>query len=294
MKAGETLGAMLLTWNNLAYYQATDGGRASGYRGRPFAAHCEATIAAWARGDDVAGSGRFRGGGVTCARKSAETAAIAENAEAGRNPSCLCSPNPPNFATINRVQPPRFRNRRVAREFRLTVRRRTAATGTNQKVGIDAQEDRARGRCRACLAACTQHDQRVGTGAGLGAGAGAITGALITGKTRGRRPRRCGGCRRRRHHRSRHRPSGLLLRPDPHGRDCRRAVPAGLLRPHRASQIAPSELSGGVSFDFKALGFWPEAQEAASRASSAARPERTPRRALPAPARRRAVAADRG
>ncbi len=35
------------------------------------------------------------------------------------------------------------------------------------------------------LAACTAHDQRVGTSAGLGAGAGAITGALITGKTEG-------------------------------------------------------------------------------------------------------------
>ena len=35
------------------------------------------------------------------------------------------------------------------------------------------------------LAACTAHDQRVGTGAGLGAGAGAITGALITGNARG-------------------------------------------------------------------------------------------------------------
>ena len=29
------------------------------------------------------------------------------------------------------------------------------------------------------LAACTAHEQRVGTGAGLGAGAGAIAGALI-------------------------------------------------------------------------------------------------------------------
>lgn len=35
------------------------------------------------------------------------------------------------------------------------------------------------------LAACTAHDQRVGTGAGLGAGAGAITGALITGNAKG-------------------------------------------------------------------------------------------------------------
>ncbi len=35
------------------------------------------------------------------------------------------------------------------------------------------------------LAACTAHEQRVGTGAGLGAGAGAITGALITGNARG-------------------------------------------------------------------------------------------------------------
>jgi len=35
------------------------------------------------------------------------------------------------------------------------------------------------------LAACTAHEQRVGTGAGLGAGAGAITGALITGDAEG-------------------------------------------------------------------------------------------------------------
>lgn len=35
------------------------------------------------------------------------------------------------------------------------------------------------------LAACTQHDQRVATGAGLGAGAGAIAGALITGDAEG-------------------------------------------------------------------------------------------------------------
>ena len=35
------------------------------------------------------------------------------------------------------------------------------------------------------LAACTQHEQRIGTGAGLGAGAGAITGALITGDVEG-------------------------------------------------------------------------------------------------------------
>jgi Glycine zipper len=35
------------------------------------------------------------------------------------------------------------------------------------------------------LAACTAHEQRVGTGAGLGAGAGAITGTLITGNLRG-------------------------------------------------------------------------------------------------------------
>jgi hypothetical protein len=35
------------------------------------------------------------------------------------------------------------------------------------------------------LAACSAHDQRVGTGAGLGAGAGAITGALITGNAKG-------------------------------------------------------------------------------------------------------------
>ena len=33
------------------------------------------------------------------------------------------------------------------------------------------------------LAACTAHEQRVGTGAGLGAGAGAIAGAIIGGDT---------------------------------------------------------------------------------------------------------------
>jgi hypothetical protein len=35
------------------------------------------------------------------------------------------------------------------------------------------------------LAACTAHEQRVGTGAGLGAGAGAIAGAAITGDVEG-------------------------------------------------------------------------------------------------------------
>ncbi len=35
------------------------------------------------------------------------------------------------------------------------------------------------------LAACTQHEQRVATGAGLGAGAGAIAGAAITGDVEG-------------------------------------------------------------------------------------------------------------
>lgn len=35
------------------------------------------------------------------------------------------------------------------------------------------------------LAACTQQEQRIGTGAGLGAGAGAIAGALITGDAEG-------------------------------------------------------------------------------------------------------------
>jgi hypothetical protein len=41
------------------------------------------------------------------------------------------------------------------------------------------------GAAAIALAACTQHDQRVATGAGLGAGAGAITGALITGDAEG-------------------------------------------------------------------------------------------------------------
>ena len=34
VKAGEALGAMLLTWNNLAYYQSADGGRARCHRSR--------------------------------------------------------------------------------------------------------------------------------------------------------------------------------------------------------------------------------------------------------------------
>ena len=35
------------------------------------------------------------------------------------------------------------------------------------------------------LAACTQHEQRVGTGAALGAGAGAVIGAVTTGDASG-------------------------------------------------------------------------------------------------------------
>ena len=35
------------------------------------------------------------------------------------------------------------------------------------------------------LAACTQHEQRIGTGAGLGAGLGAVAGAAITGDVEG-------------------------------------------------------------------------------------------------------------
>jgi hypothetical protein len=35
------------------------------------------------------------------------------------------------------------------------------------------------------LAACTQHEQRVGTGAALGAGAGAVVGAAVTGNVEG-------------------------------------------------------------------------------------------------------------
>ncbi|HWT31390.1 MAG TPA: glycine zipper domain-containing protein [Propylenella sp.] len=35
------------------------------------------------------------------------------------------------------------------------------------------------------LAACTQHEQRVGTGAALGAGAGAVIGAVTTGDAEG-------------------------------------------------------------------------------------------------------------
>lgn len=39
------------------------------------------------------------------------------------------------------------------------------------------------GAAAIALAACTAHEQRVGTGAGLGAGAGAIAGAIIGGDT---------------------------------------------------------------------------------------------------------------
>jgi hypothetical protein len=35
------------------------------------------------------------------------------------------------------------------------------------------------------IAACTQHEQRVGTGAALGAGAGAVVGAAVTGDVEG-------------------------------------------------------------------------------------------------------------
>jgi hypothetical protein len=41
------------------------------------------------------------------------------------------------------------------------------------------------GAATLALAACTQHEQRMGTGAGLGAGAGAIAGAAITGDVEG-------------------------------------------------------------------------------------------------------------
>jgi queuine tRNA-ribosyltransferase len=54
VKAGETLGAMLLSWNNLAYYQGLMAAAREAIAAGRFAAHCEGTIAAWARGDDVA------------------------------------------------------------------------------------------------------------------------------------------------------------------------------------------------------------------------------------------------
>lgn len=41
------------------------------------------------------------------------------------------------------------------------------------------------GAAALAIGACTQHDQRVATGAGVGAGAGAIIGAAITGDAEG-------------------------------------------------------------------------------------------------------------
>lgn len=51
VKAGETLGAMLLTWNNLAYYQSLMAGMRAAIEEGRFEAFRLATRAEWARGD---------------------------------------------------------------------------------------------------------------------------------------------------------------------------------------------------------------------------------------------------
>ena len=51
MKSAEMLGAMLLTWNNLAYYQGLMAGVRAAIRGRRFAEFEAAVRDGWARGD---------------------------------------------------------------------------------------------------------------------------------------------------------------------------------------------------------------------------------------------------
>lgn len=51
VKAGETLGAMLLTWNNLAYYQWMMAGVREAISAGTFAQYCEGTREMWVRGD---------------------------------------------------------------------------------------------------------------------------------------------------------------------------------------------------------------------------------------------------
>ncbi len=62
----------------------------------------------------------------------------------------------------------------------------SASAGSIDKVGKQMVRKIAlAGVAALSLAACTAHEQRVGTGAGLGAGAGAIAGAAITGDVEG-------------------------------------------------------------------------------------------------------------
>ncbi len=51
VKAGEILGMMLLTWNNLAYYQDLMAGARAAISAGRYAEYCDETKAGWARGD---------------------------------------------------------------------------------------------------------------------------------------------------------------------------------------------------------------------------------------------------
>ena len=51
VKAGETLGAMLLTWNNLAYYQHLMSGIRQAVSEGAYDDYCAAVRAGWAAGD---------------------------------------------------------------------------------------------------------------------------------------------------------------------------------------------------------------------------------------------------
>jgi queuine tRNA-ribosyltransferase len=51
VKAGEALGAMLLTWNNLAYYQSLTAGARAAITAGAYAGYVAATQAGWAAGD---------------------------------------------------------------------------------------------------------------------------------------------------------------------------------------------------------------------------------------------------
>jgi hypothetical protein len=71
------------------------------------------------------------------------------------------------------------------------ARRRRRGVAAPEWPVIDLRDSRQR-RILAGVAAltigagaCTQHEQRIGTGAGVGAGLGAVTGALITGDAEG-------------------------------------------------------------------------------------------------------------
>ncbi len=51
VKAGETLGAMLLTWNNLAYYQHLMSGIREAIGEQTYDDYCAAVRTGWAEGD---------------------------------------------------------------------------------------------------------------------------------------------------------------------------------------------------------------------------------------------------